>query len=366
MKELQLLIKPASAMCNMRCSYCFYEDEAACRKVPSYGKMTQDVMEATVKNALDASCSCVFGFQGGEPTLAGITFFEKFVAAVEKNKKTGQKIAYTIQTNGLALDKEWMKFFRKNNFLVGVSLDGIKVIHDRNRITAQGKDTFTVVEKNAIEMIRMGIPVNILCVLTKQAAKKIYSIYQYLKKKGFYYQQYIPCLDPIGETRGKRPYSLSNSDYAAALKTLFDLWSEDWMSETPVSVRNFDNWLHVLKGGEPEACAMYGKCTMQNIVEADGSVYPCDFYALDEFCMGNVKTDSFEKLWKKGREETGFFRNAAMRDYRCPACRWYPLCRGGCRRDCYLSEGIQKNMYCESYQEFFSYAIEKLEFLASY
>lgn len=366
MKELQLLIKPASAMCNMRCSYCFYEDEAACRKVPSYGRMTQDVMEATVKNALAASNSCVFGFQGGEPTLAGIEFYEKFIDTVEKNRQAKQNISYTIQTNGLALDKKWMEFFKKNNFLVGVSLDGIKAIHDRNRITPQGKETFAIVEKNAAEMKNMGIPVNILCVLTKQAAKKAYSIYHYLKKRGFYYQQYIPCLDPIGRRRGEEPYSLSAKDYGEALKTLFDLWAEDWLSENPVFVRNFDNWIHVLKGGDPEACAMYGRCNMQNVVEADGSIYPCDFYAVDEFCMGNVKTDSFQKLWKQSLEETGFFADAAIRDHKCPACRWYPLCRGGCRRDCYVTEGIQKNMYCGAFQEFFSYAIEKMEMLASY
>lgn len=365
MKELQLLVKPASSLCNMRCSYCFYEDEASRRKVPSYGIMAQDVMEATVKNALGASSSCVFGFQGGEPTLAGISFFKEFIETVDKNKLPGQKVSYTIQTNGLGLNKQWMDFFKENNFLVGVSMDGIKAIHDRNRKDAHGGATFSVIEKNALEMLKMGIPVNILCVLTKQAAKKAYSIYQYLKKTGFYYQQYIPCMDPLEEEEARKPYALSGEEYCNALKTLFDLWAEDKMSAQPVFVRTFDNWLHVLGGGIPEACAMYGKCTMQNVVEADGSIYPCDFYVLDEYCMGNVKTDSFRELWEQSAEEKGFFKEAAVRDSRCPSCRWYPLCRGGCRRDCFTKNNIYINKYCEAYQEFFAYAAGTLERLVS-
>lgn len=413
MKELKLLLKPVSADCNMRCAYCFYMDEAAHREIPSYGKMTQETVRTVVQKALKSADSCVFGFQGGEPTLAGLDFYENFTDIVREmanqttnqtathtanrttsqtahtdspahpGKQPGKQISYTIQTNGLILDDKWADFFKRENFLVGISLDGTRELHDMNRRDAAGKGTYSRVLKNARMLLAKGVPVNILCVLTKQNARKIRTIYQTLKKQGFYWQQYIPCLEPL-ETGGcSSAYSLSAQEYGEALKTLFDLWFGDRLTDTPVYVRELDNWLHVLRGGQPEACAMYGRCTMQNVVEANGNVYPCDFYALDEFCMGNIREYDFEELSEIAADAANspFFKDRDIRGEDCASCRWYPLCRGGCRRDCTsdcqsdndgacmydcrASEGRAVNRWCTSYQDFFQYAISRLEYLAA-
>lgn len=373
MRELQLLIKPVSSACDLDCTYCFYKDEAANRAVGDHGKMSRETMRAVVDKALAASQTCVFGFQGGEPTLAGLSFFEDFTAYVEERKRPDQEAVYTIQTNGNRLDERWFEFLKEKNFLVGLSLDGVRKTHDENRKDRAGEGTFSRVFACAERMRELGISFHVLCVLNAQTAPRIGAIYRFFMRKGFDHQQYIPCLDPLGTVRGEASFSLTPTMYGEALGTLFDLWCQDRMAGRPVYIRQFENYVAMLRGGQPEACSMYGRCSMQNVVESDGTVYPCDFYALDAWQMGNLKdpdTD-FMKLQKIAAEEAGskrhpFFKEADRRDDRCRTCRWYPLCRGGCRRDCFPEEGKMRNYYCETYQKFFAESIGRLEYMAGH
>lgn len=362
MKHLQLLIKPASSGCNLRCSYCFYEDECENRQIRSYGIMKKDVLEQVVRKALEeAEESCTFGFQGGEPLLAGLDFFESFIGYTKKYKKPKTALQFSIQTNGTLLDERWIDLFRKNKFLVGISLDGTRELHDRNRVDAEGDPTFQKVLRHAHDLQKNQVDVNVLCVLTKQTAKKIRSVYQFLKKQGFFYHQYIPCLDAMGEKWGEKPWSLTPQVYGEAMKELFDLWFEDRIKGTWVSIREFDNWINMLRGLPPEACAQTGRCSMQNIIEANGDIFPCDFYVLDEHRIANVLDEDFH-FFQGILPEKRFFQTGMERGPECKKCRWYPLCRGGCRRN-YTEDGL--NYFCPAYQAFFPYAIERMEYLAS-
>lgn len=379
MKRLQILIKPASGACNIDCRYCFYKAEAKTREHKDLRNMSRETMRLLVERALGATDSCLFGFQGGEPTLAGLEFYQDFTAYVEEKRRPGQEVLYTIQTNGIGLDEAWMEFLKTHGFLVGISLDGVRRSHDENRIDYEGNGTFSRVFETVERLKDWGIPFQILCVLNAQTAPRIGAIYRFFLRKGLYGQQYIPCMEPEGEGRRqpnslepegegrRRSYSLEPRELAQAMKTLFDLWFEDRLRGIPVSIRQFDNYVEMLAGGEPEACTMYGKCSMQNVVEADGTVYPCDFYAMDGFELGNLRDLDFEALAEldEGAGENPFFHEMTKRDDRCGACRWYPLCRGGCKRDCRKESGSWKNRYCEAYQEFFSYTIERLEYLAA-
>lgn len=365
MKNLQLLIKPVSAACNLRCRYCFYLDEAKHWGHSGFGVMSKETARRVIHLALQEGEECHFAFQGGEPLLAGIPFFRFFVETVEKYRGSGQKVSYTLQTNATLLNKEWAEFFREWQFLLGVSLDGTRKLHDENRLDAAGEGSFSKVFAGIRLLQEEKVPFHILCVLTGEHAKRISAVYRFFQGKGLHDQQYIPCLDPIGEKQGEQSYSMSKDQYAQALKTLFDLWYEDMMQGKPIYIRQFDNYLSMLLSGQPEACSMYGRCTMQNIVEADGGVYPCDFYVQEEYCIGNVKEDGFAELAKKAADSP-FFQNAQQRDIRCKDCKWYPLCRGGCKRDCdEMEDGSLRNHYCEAYQEFFAYAIGRLEILAA-
>lgn len=366
METLQILLKPASAACNLRCRYCFYRDEAAHRQSADRGRMQPAVMRAVIDKALQAADNCIFAFQGGEPTLAGLDFYQNFVQYVASQKRPGQRVEYILQTNACTLDEDWAAFLAKHRFLVGVSLDGTRRMHDANRIGGSGAGTFRRVLGGLRRLQEKRVPVNVLCVCTAQNADNMEAVYHFFMERGLSSQQYIPCMDPLSAPAGSEPYSLTPRAWGKAMCALFDCWFADKARGLPVYVRQFDNYLNMLLGGQPEACAMYGKCTMQHVVEADGSVYPCDFYALDSFCMGNIRQTDFVALQEASMHPAScrFFQNATQRDSRCPHCRWYPLCRGGCRRDCFQKDGIFYNRYCEAYQGFFAYAIERLEWLA--
>jgi uncharacterized protein len=178
---------------------------------------------------------------------------------------------------------------------------------------------------------------------------------------GFRFQQYIPCLDPLEGERGGEDYSLTPTRYGEFLKTLFDLWYGELEQGRYWSIRYFDNLLWMLAGHAPEQCSMVGCCGPQYLVEADGSVYPCDFYGLDQFRLGNILQDTWAEL-DKAREELGFIRQSQQVPAECRECQWYFLCRNGCRRDRLEgADGLGRNYYCGVYQDFFSYALPRLQ-----
>ncbi len=361
MPPLSLLLKPASSACNLRCAYCFYADEAQKRRVADRGRMPEAVARAVVEKSLAAAEGSVsFLFQGGEPTLAGLDFYRRFVSLVEEHAPKGLDVRYAIQTNGTLLDEEWCRFFAEKRFLVGLSLDGDRACHDRFRRDAQGRGTYGQVMKASGLLDRAGVRYNVLTVVTGPLARHAQSVFASLCKNGFRFQQYIPCLDPLGEERGGDPWSLTPAQYGDFLKTLFDLWYRELERGRYWSIRYFDNLVWILSGQPPEQCSMRGCCGLQYLIEADGSVYPCDFYGLDEYKMGNVLDQTWAEL-DQAREQLGFIERSRRVPEECQTCRWYALCRNGCRRDRLRTEvGLGKNYYCRSYAAFFDYALPRL------
>lgn len=363
MPPVSLLIKPASGMCTMRCSYCFYVDETAHRQIPSRGIMSGEVMKHLVDRALEfADRYCAFAFQGGEPSLAGLNFFQTFTDYVNRHPRAKQlKIEYSFQTNGYDLDEAWMEWFAKNHVLVGVSLDGPEEIHNRYRVDHAGNGTFQNVMKTIRRLEEHEIEYNILTVVTSASASCGRSLYDYFKENRFHFQQYIECLDPIGEIQGNREYSLTPEAYERFLKDIFDAWYQDMKAGHYIYNRYFENLMLIIAGQSPEGCNMRGVCGAQWVIEADGSVYPCDFYALDEWCLGNIETDSFETMEEK-RQKLGFIQWSRRLPDECRTCRYVMLCRNGCRRnrEPVTADSAQKNYFCTAYHGFLEYAYPRL------
>lgn len=367
MPPLSVMIKPASSICNLRCRYCFYHSIADSRNTGSYGIMNEKVLKTIVSKALGfADGQCTFAFQGGEPTMAGLDFFKKLIQLEKKCNTKNIQINNAIQTNGIMIDSEWSRFLSENEFLVGISLDGPKNIHDANRIDPAGKGTFNRVMKTIALFDKHDVQYNILTVVNAFTARHITKIYNFFKKQGFNYQQYIPCLDPLDEQPGKQDYSLTPERYAYFLKTLFDLWYDDITSGNMVSIRYFDNLTGMLMGYPPEACGMSGVCNCQFVLEADGGVYPCDFYVLDEWYLGNIIENGFEEL-RTGKTGKKFVEVSKHVDPACRECKWAQICRGGCRRnrEPFRDNKPSLNYYCSSYREFFDYSASRLQKLAA-
>lgn len=363
MPPLSLLIKPVSGSCNMRCSYCFYIDEMAHRNVPLRGAMSQKTAQFLIDKALEyADGECTFAFQGGEPTLAGLPFFQAFSEYVGKKNAAGRlRIQYALQTNGLALNDDWAEWLSENKVLVGVSMDGPKDIHDRNRVDIGGKGTFNRVAASVRLLEKHGIDYNILTVVHGGNARRAQRLYGFFRDSGYQYQQYIECLDPLDCEPGQQDYSLTPERYGVFLKQLFDAWYRDVTAGKSVHNRYFENLLMMLRGREPESCNMRGVCSQQWVIEADGNVYPCDFYALDEWRLGHIAVNSFAEM-DAVREKLGFVETSRQIPEECRKCQWYALCRNGCRRSrVRMPDGsLGKNYFCAAYQDFFNYAYPRL------
>lgn len=361
MPPINVLIKPVSSSCNLRCSYCFYRDIAENRKIYNYGIMKDEVLEVLVKKVFEYGDHFVgFVFQGGEPTIIGIDFYKRLIDLQKKYNLKKIKVNNAIQTNGIAIDAEWAQFLSRNDFLVGISLDGPKDIHDCNRIDANEKGSFNRVQKAIGFLNKYKVEFNILCVVTKLVATHTDMVYNFFSKKGFEYLQFIPCLDELNKEPGGNKYSLTPEDYGIFLKRLFDLWYKDFIEGRKVSIRLFDNIIRILLGYPPESCDMMGRCSANIVVESDGSIYPCDFYVTDEWKMGNILDDNFQDILH-GEKAMDFIKISKKIFELCKKCSFFNICRGGCRRNYEpIKNGILKeNYFCSSYKSFYEYALPR-------
>ena len=339
----------------MKCKYCFYHDLAKNRQVRSYGKMEDDLLELIIKNAFFRTKKQInFSFQGGEPTLAGLKFYKKFLNYVKKYNKGNIKVNYALQTNGLIIDDQWAKFFKDHNFLIGLSIDGNKKIHNYYRINRNNEGTYKRVIKTAELFKNYKVNFNILTVITNQLARHIKKVYKNYKKQDFKYLQFIRCIEP--KDQKDKNFGLKPKNYEIFLNRLFKQWYQDIQNGKYISIRHFDNLIRILMGLEPEACEMKGFCSMQNIIEADGKVYPCDFYCIKKWEIGNIKENSFLDLYKNKTTQK-FINQSTIYPQKCKKCRWFQLYRNGCRRNHNRND---LNKYCSSFKNFFKKNIDQL------
>ena len=356
MPPITIMIKPVSGRCDMRCRYCFYADELQYRQEGAGQTMALETLETAVRRVLrSAEHAAQFVFQGGEPTLAGLGFFEALLAFQRKYNGQNLPITNCVQTNGLSLSDALISFFAREKFLVGVSLDGTAAVHDRFRKDGRGAGTWERVRANLDKLRKAGAECNVLCVVTRAAAAQAEAVFSALAPYGWL--QFIPCLDPLDGR--EEDYSLPAPLYGEFLCKTFDLYEAAWRGGTPVSVRTFDNWIGMLLGRAPENCAMAGRCGSSLMLESDGSLYPCDFYGTDSWRLGNILHSSYKKILLSPLEQS-FIAASLPVPEKCRPCPWYPLCRNGCRRE---REGCVSR-WCEAHILFFEYAFPRLKAMA--
>lgn len=363
MPPIHVMLKPASGLCNMRCTYCFYADEMKNRSRTDYGIMSLKTLENVVRKVLEfAEGSCTIAFQGGEPTLAGLDFYRELLRLEKEYNDRKIPVFHALQTNGYALDREWCAFFAKERFLIGLSVDGIKATHDAYRKDAAGADTYFHTLEAAGMLDAAGAEFNVLTVVNGKTAPKIRRIYEQYRKLGFRWQQYIACLDPLGEAHA-REYSLTPEAYGQFLIDLFQLWHLDLQKGEQPYIRQFENYVGILLGRQPESCEQRGVCSLQSIVEADGSVYPCDFYCLDEYRLGNLNNDDMDAILKR-LGESGFVQDSVSHGEECRNCPYFLICRGGCRRHRETGDERGRNRFCSAYKMFFDACLPELQEIA--
>ena len=322
-----LLIKPASAVCNLDCEYCFYLDRAADPYSALPGRrMSLETLERLVDTYLFYSYpNSVFAFQGGEPTLAGLPFFEKLVELQQRCGRGGQSVSNALQTNAVLLDKAWCELFRSYNWLLGVSLDGPEEVNDLYRYNKERRGTWRRVMES-IELLQANkVEFNILCVLNTANVDKPKELYRFYRKLGIDNLQFIPLAEFDG-AGNPLPFTITADQYGRFLREVFELW---WPERRKVRIRFFDNLAEALAGQKPGTCTMHETCDSYVVVEYNGDIYPCDFFVESPWKLGNINVDSWGEIARRTRRYS-FASKKTLAHPECQVCEYQSVCHGGC------------------------------------
>ena len=374
-----LLIKPASGDCNLRCAYCFYLGKGAL-----FGKGSHRMSVATLEALTRAYFACpmenyTFAWQGGEPALMGLKFFREAVRLQKELLPAGAKCANAFQTNGTLLDDEWARFFKDENFLVGVSIDGPQHLHDLRRKNIAGAGSHANALRGLECLRRAGADFNVLTLVSASNVQHPLEVYRYIRGLGVAYHQYIECVET--DLAGRpQPYALKPGQYGEFLCAVFDEWFAN--DTRAVSVRLFDSILSRLATGVPTICPMSGSCCNYFVVETNGDIFPCDFFVEPQHRLGNIASDAFDALaaseaylnfgrgkepFAKAQEDGSPTRHVkhAPRDgsethppaHPCSNCRFLALCMG----DCVKNRRKGHSFLCADWKRFYSHSIERFE-----
>jgi uncharacterized protein len=354
-----LLIKPASAVCNLDCTYCFYLDrDADPYKALPARRMTAEVIERLVDTYLSYSYpNSTFAFQGGEPTLAGLPFFENVTALQQRYSRGGQTVGNALQTNGVLLDRHWCEFLGSQGWLLGVSLDGTEEMNDQYRLTKAGKGTWQRVVQNVGLLQKHNVAFNVLCVLSQANVEHPKALYQFFRSLGVEHIQFIPLaeFDAQGQPL---PFTISAAQYGRFLCELFDLW---WPDRRSVCIRFFDNIAEAVAGRKPTTCTMHETCDSYAVVEYNGDVYPCDFFVEGSWKLGNIGIDSWTDIARRSRRES-FASKKTLAHPACQVCDYRSMCHGGCPK---FRHGPQARFddldyFCEAYKMIYARSVGPL------
>lgn len=348
-----LLVKPVSYRCNLACKYCFYARRS---ELYSGGRpvMSEKVLEEMISQYMEISTGAAsLSWQGGEPLLAGLDFYKRAVALEERYGR-GHIVSNAFQTNGTLLDEEWAAFFRRYRFLVGISLDGPRKLHNTYRVTQAGKPSFESVMRGIGLLKRKGVDFNILTVVSHANVSHAEEIYRFFSEEGFRYLQFVPCLERDPVTGRWSPYNVTAEEYGNFLCKLFDLWAEDYPN---VYVRFFNSVLAARLGRAGGLCTLGPRCGEYVVVERNGDVYPCDFFVEKEMLLGNLLNTPLRRL-VESTELDRFSRAKSRLPDDCRNCPWLDLCFGGCQYHRPLPREHQKSYYCKAYRMFFEHSEE--------
>ncbi|MEI6807807.1 MAG: anaerobic sulfatase maturase [bacterium] len=382
-----LMAKPAGPRCNMACEYCFYNEKNAMFQDGEAWRMPDAVLDAYIRQVAEAmpGPEVQYAFQGGEPTLAGLDFFRRVVELAGKYA-AGRRISYALQTNGLLLDDEWCEFLAENNFLVGISIDGPKWIHDRHRKDRKGGTHFEDVLGAVERMKKYNVQFNILTVVNRLNARHGLEVYRFLKGLNVQHMQFIPLverrsdpksvipglelgappdLEGKGEPLPVMPWSVRPEEFGEFLCQIFDEWVRNDVGS--VFVQTFEVALGAWMGLGSGMCVYAERCGRALILEHNGDVYACDHYVYPSYLRGNILgkhlrdiVDSPEQI-RFGNDKTDRLPQC------CRECRWLSACRGACPKHRFMrAKGGEwgLNYLCAGHKRFFAHVDPHLKTLA--
>lgn len=364
--RFNMMFKPIGSLCNLNCTYCYYLDKAGI-----YGKepkMSLDILEKCIKEYLEINDSeeITFDWHGGEPLILGLEYFEKIVEFQNKYKSR-KKIFNTIQTNATLMNADFASFFRDNNFLVGVSIDGPQYIHDKYRKDKGDFPTFNKVMRGVELLHRYGVEFNTLTTINKASEGKGLEVYDFLKRIGSHYMQFMPVVEYINNETNRitspddgnsklAPWSVEPVKYGEFMCEIFDYWVGNDVGEYFVNL--FDSTLANYCGMNPGTCVYSETCGANAVVEHNGDIYPCDHFVYRSYKLGNISEMSLSDIVSSNKMAKFGINKRNILPHECFKCRYYFACHGECpkhRFDMTANGEKGLNTLCEGLKRFFSY-----------
>jgi len=352
MKDFSLLIKPASADCNMDCRYCFYLEKSELYPEKKIHRMAEATLEKLISSYMETPQKCyTFGWQGGEPTLMGLGFFKKVIELQKKYGKSGSMVANGLQTNSILLDEQFIKYLSAHRFLLGVSLDGPQYLHDRYRRFKGGGKTFKKVIKSIEILKENNVDFNILVLVNNYNVNKAAEIYQFLVENELYFHQYIPCVE-FDSHGSLQPFSINGEQWGSFLVELFNQWYPKDICK--VSIRFFDSLLNSLVYGKATICSMGKNCNQYLVVECNGDVYPCDFFVRKDLKLGNIHEDNWQEVLDN-KTYLDFGKAKSNYSFICSSCKYLKYCYGDCLKHRGFDSSSSRNLskLCSGWKIFY-------------
>lgn len=386
-----MMIKPSGSQCNIDCKYCFYLHKEELLNQPKHPSMDDAVLEQHISQYIAAQTAdqVIFTWQGGEPTLMGLEFFKKAIKFQKQYAKPNQQILNDLQTNGLLLDDAWCEFLKEENFLVGISIDGPKYLHDKMRLTKNGKPTFDYVKKAIKLLHHYQIPFHALCVVNHYNAQAPLTIYRFLRDEVRPRMiQFLSAVEPIDFQEQPTQY-LQNSYFIKHQKnypqriitspTIVTDWSvsaddwgkflvavwQEWLKYDygKVFIDQFENTISQALGLGAQKCTTAPICGKALVIEHNGDVYSCDHFVYPQYRLGNIQTVSESQLaFSQQQANFGYAKHLNLPSD-CKHCQFLKLCWGECPKNRFIADAdgnYRLNYLCKGLKTFYSQVIQDL------
>lgn len=384
---IHVIAKPAGPLCNLNCEYCFYLEKQALFGSGRQYRMSDEVLAAFIAKYIISQPTPVveFVWQGGEPTLLGIDFFKR-VIDLQKQFSGVKKITNSLQTNGTLLTDEWCRFLKRHNFMVGISLDGPREIHDRYRRDRRGQGSFDQAMRGLKLLQKHKVEYNVLACVARETAARPLEVYRFLKDAGVEFIQFTPVVErmPDSESAGLglrlaapasldsrdeqtevTPWSVVPEEYGDFLIAVFEEWVRHDVGK--VFVMNFEWALNAWIGNPSPVCVHAKQCGRSLVIEHNGDVYACDHCVYPQYRLGNILTDALPHMVEKSlRSGFGIAKETAL-PRRCRECDVLAACQGGCPKHRFANTFDNEpglHYLCEGYRKFFLHIRKYLRVMA--
>jgi uncharacterized protein len=371
-RAFHIMAKPTGSACNLSCDYCFFLKKEKLYPGSAF-RMPDEVHEAYIRQLLEAHNvpQVTIAWQGGEPTLMGLDFFRRSIELQKKYRKPGTQIENTFQTNGILLDDEWCRFFHENRFLIGLSLDGPKELHDVYRKDKGGRGTFDRVVKAARLLQKHQVEFNVLCTVNSKNADHPLEVYRFFRDDlDAHYIQFIPIVERDNESGYQEGNAVTNrsvgpDQWGRFLIEIFDEWVKRDVGTT--FVLNFDGALAGWLDMAGTVCIFGPTCGLGMALEHNGDLYSCDHFVEPHFYLGNVmKTPMIELVASGKQRRFGQDKKDTLPRY-CRECDVLHICNGECPKNRLIETPDGEpglNYLCEGYKAFFKHADRSMKVMA--